>query len=86
MPAQTHAADAPLAPRPPAADLRCGSAALPANAATLTTVALYPMNEAPGATVMAENNWWGTATPVAGQFAGSIDYTPVHPGTDPNAP
>ena len=46
----------------------------------------FRYNNGGGATVMAENNWWGTATPVAGQFAGSIDYTPVHPGPDPNAP
>lgn len=46
----------------------------------------FRYNNGGGVTVMAENNWWGTPAPVAGQFAGSIDYTPAHPGPDPNAP
>lgn len=33
--------------------------------------------------ITAENNWWGTAAPVAGQFSGSVDYTPWLL-TDPN--
>jgi hypothetical protein len=45
----------------------------------------FRYNNGGGATVMAENNWWGTVAPVAGQFAGSIDYTPWLV-TDPNAP
>ena len=45
----------------------------------------FRYNNGGGATVMAENNWWGTVAPVAGQFAGSIDYTPWLL-TDPNAP
>jgi hypothetical protein len=45
----------------------------------------FRYNNGGGATVMAENNWWGTVAPAAGQFAGSIDYTPWLP-TDPNAP
>jgi len=28
-----------------------------------------------GLAVKAENNWWGTAAPVAGQFNGNVDYT-----------
>jgi hypothetical protein len=34
-------------------------------------------------TISAENNWWGTATPAAGQFSGTIDYTPSLT-SDPN--
>ena len=45
----------------------------------------FRYNNGGGATVMAENNWWGVAPPVAGQFAGSIDRTPWLV-TDPNAP
>jgi len=45
----------------------------------------FRYNNGGGATVMAENNWRGTVAPAAGQFAGSIDYTPWLP-TDPNAP
>jgi hypothetical protein len=36
-----------------------------------------------GLTIMAENNWWGTATPLAGQFNGNVDYTPWL-ASDPN--
>ncbi|MGD9613453.1 MAG: beta strand repeat-containing protein, partial [Kiritimatiellia bacterium] len=45
----------------------------------------FRYNNGGGATVMAENNWWGVAAPVAGQFAGSIDYVPAL-AADPNAP
>ena len=45
----------------------------------------FRYNNGGGATVRAENNWWGTVAPVAGQFAGGIDYTPWLL-TDPNAP
>ena len=45
----------------------------------------FRYNNGGGATAMAENNWWGTAAPVAGQFAGSIDRTPWLLA-DPNAP
>ncbi len=45
----------------------------------------FRYNNGGGATVMAENNWWGTITPAAGQFAGSIDRTPWLLA-DPNAP
>jgi hypothetical protein len=33
-------------------------------------------NTVAGTTITAENNWWGTATPAAGQFNGNVDYTP----------
>jgi hypothetical protein len=29
-----------------------------------------------GGAVTAENNWWGTLTPAAGQFTGAVDYDP----------
>lgn len=45
----------------------------------------FRYNNGGGATVMAENNWWGIAPPVNGQFAGSIDRTPWLLA-DPNAP
>ena len=45
----------------------------------------FRYNNGGGATAMAENNWWGTVAPVAGQFAGSVDRTPWLL-TDPNAP
>ena len=45
----------------------------------------FRYNNGGGATVMAENNWWGIDPPVAGQFAGSIDRTPWL-AADPNAP
>ena len=40
-------------------------------------------NQVGGQTAMAENNWWGQDPPVAGQFQGSIDYTPWL-ATDPH--
>ena len=45
----------------------------------------FRYNNGGGATVRAENNWWGLAPPVNGQFAGSIDRTPWLL-VDPNAP
>ncbi len=45
----------------------------------------FRYNGGGGATVMAENNWWGTVAPVAGQFTANVDYTPWLL-TDPNAP
>ena len=45
----------------------------------------FRYNNGGGATVMAENNWWGTVAPVAGQFTANVDYTPWLL-TDPNAP
>jgi hypothetical protein len=26
--------------------------------------------------ISAENNWWGTTSPAAGQFTGTVDYNP----------
>lgn len=43
---------------------------------------LGAVNNLSAATVMAENNWWGTATPGAGLFTGPVDYTPAL-ATDP---
>ena len=45
----------------------------------------FRYNNGGGATVMAENNWWGQDPPVGGQFVGSIDRTPWL-AVDPNAP
>ena len=45
----------------------------------------FRYNNGGGTTVMAENNWWGVAPPVNGQFAGSIDRNPWLT-SDPNAP
>ena len=45
----------------------------------------FRYNNGGGTTVMAENNWWGIAPPVNGQFAGSIDRNPWLT-SDPNAP
>ena len=45
----------------------------------------FRYNNGGAATVMAENNWWGIAPPVNGQFAGSVDRNPWLT-SDPNAP
>ena len=45
----------------------------------------FRYNNGGAATVKAENNWWGVAPPVNGQFAGSIDRNPWLT-SDPNAP
>ena len=45
----------------------------------------FRYNNGGAATVKAENNWWGVAPPVNGQFAGSIDRNPWLT-VDPNAP
>ena len=33
-------------------------------------------NNSGAGSISAENNWWGVAPPVAGQFQGAVDYTP----------
>lgn len=36
----------------------------------------YDVNNVGPGSLSAENNWWGTATPAAGQFSGTVDYDP----------
>jgi len=36
----------------------------------------YDVNNVGTGPLTAENNWWGTATPLAAQFAGTVDYDP----------
>ncbi|MBN2483151.1 MAG: inverse autotransporter beta domain-containing protein [Candidatus Omnitrophica bacterium] len=36
----------------------------------------FDVNNTTAFNVIAENNWWGTDSPIAGQFNGLVDYTP----------
>ena len=43
----------------------------------------FDLNNTSAESISAENNWWGTTTPAAGQFNGTVDYDPWL-SADPN--